>query len=219
MRYAIGLNGDKIEAKPEARATCTCCGKDVVAKCGEINVWHWAHRPGEACDEWAEPDTEWLLYWKSRFPSEWVEQVVERKGVRRFADVVHPNGSILKLQQQSLAPDQIREREAYYGTSNLIWLFDTRDAMGRFEFEGEIGKVKFRWKHARKRIAMPRAYVYLDLGRKVLMLNKMHVDRPFYGTGRLYTRKYFIDWFSEGAERSRRALDHVWRPPSSFGTS
>jgi competence CoiA-like predicted nuclease len=33
----------KVRATPGARASCPFCARFMIAKCGEINVWHWAH--------------------------------------------------------------------------------------------------------------------------------------------------------------------------------
>ena len=43
MFYAI-LAGEKIEAIPHKRAKCPLCGEEVLSKCGEVKMWHWAHK-------------------------------------------------------------------------------------------------------------------------------------------------------------------------------
>lgn len=66
MLYAI-KNNEKIEALPKTTAVCSLCFKNVISKCGEVNVWHWAHTKLESCDKWYEPETKWHKDWKNKF--------------------------------------------------------------------------------------------------------------------------------------------------------
>ena len=43
MRYAL-VNGEKQGATKGEKGLCLCCGRDVIAKCGEIRCNHWAHK-------------------------------------------------------------------------------------------------------------------------------------------------------------------------------
>jgi len=43
MEFA-NLNNQRTKATKGAKdALCPCCNKPVIAKCGEIKIWHWAH--------------------------------------------------------------------------------------------------------------------------------------------------------------------------------
>ena len=53
MKYAVS-NGQRIEATPSAVGTCPCCGADMITKCGDLKVWHWAHKSKRVCDHWWE---------------------------------------------------------------------------------------------------------------------------------------------------------------------
>lgn len=91
MLYAIGQGDDKLPAAPGLHAICPVCGGEVLAKCGKIVSWHWAHVSGKDCDDWYEPETEWHLRWKKLFPKEYVEVTINRKGKRHHADVCLPD--------------------------------------------------------------------------------------------------------------------------------
>ncbi len=97
-------------------ATCPGCGVRVIAKCGEIVTWHWAHDSGSTCAYAHE--SEWHLGWKK-----WaydhgcdVEKVI---GSHR-ADIVTPEGRVIELQSAGLEPAQIRDREDTY--EDMIWI-------------------------------------------------------------------------------------------------
>jgi len=49
MLYAIDENGAAIRAQPNLAAKCKTCGSPVIAKCGEIKIWHWSHVSGADC--------------------------------------------------------------------------------------------------------------------------------------------------------------------------
>lgn len=212
MFYAVDEAGNRIEPSEGARAKCPVCEGEVYARCGDINVNHWAHQSREECDEWAESDTEWHKEWKESFPAEWVEQVVENDGERHVADVLHPNGTVIKLQHNRPDPDSIRQRENFFGAGNMLWLFDTRDAVERFvkwKEKEKYNEYSFTWKNARKRVAFPRGYVYLDLERRILQLKKMQIHPPFRGFGTLFQHSNFIDWVKDGAGRSGKSVSHI----------
>jgi len=60
MLYALNKNEEKVRATPEVKGVCPICSCLVVAKCGEIKIWHYAHR-NKDCDSWYEPETKWHL--------------------------------------------------------------------------------------------------------------------------------------------------------------
>ena len=59
---------ERIKAAPKKEAICPTCLKEVIAKCGRIKVWHWAHKSKLDCDSFSEPETEWHINWKNNFP-------------------------------------------------------------------------------------------------------------------------------------------------------
>ncbi len=59
MKYAL-VNGEKKEATKRAKGKCSSCGSNLIAKCGEFKVNHWAHKGNRNCDPWWENETNYL---------------------------------------------------------------------------------------------------------------------------------------------------------------
>jgi hypothetical protein len=179
MLYAISLEGKKIAAYPNAKAFCPECLESVIAKCGEINIWHWAHEIKGDCDIWGEHETPWHLRWKSLFPMENVEVLIEKDGAKHRADIFTNTGIVIELQHSSISPDEIREREIFYG--KMFWLFDVTEPVEKelLDFRRKPNCISFRWKHPRKHIAFTNKPTFLDFGSKVLFqLQKMYIESP-----------------------------------------
>lgn len=122
MRFAI-QNDSRIEATPRARGTCPGCKGELVAKCGTIKVWHWAHKGRLHCDPWWENETQWHRDWKNAFPVDWQEVPArDQNGETHIADVKTPHGMVVEFQHSSLSVDEARKRTAFYG--NIIWAVD-----------------------------------------------------------------------------------------------
>ena len=96
----------------------------MVAKCGRIKMWHWAHMPRTSCDPWWGGETEWHRQWKSAFPEEWREVVHfdEQTGEKHIADVKTPSGLVIEFQHSPLDYEEMVSREAFY--QNMIWVVD-----------------------------------------------------------------------------------------------
>lgn len=92
-------------AEPAMRGQCPACGGPVIAKCGRVNVWHWAHQAGQDCDPWSELITKWHADWQNRFPAYMREIAV---GCHR-ADVHLPDDRVIEFQHSSLSADEIAE--------------------------------------------------------------------------------------------------------------
>jgi competence protein CoiA len=194
MMYAE-LDGVRSEAHPGATgATCPICRGPVVAKCGRIVVWHWAHHTRPECDEWAESDSEWHRSWQTVVPAERREVIMGR----HRADIVTTQGLVVEVQHSNLSVDEIAEREFYY--SRMVWIFDAREAVRqeRLDLRTKQGSAPnyrtFRWKHPRKSIAACRAQVWLDLGNDLLLkLGRIYPKAPCGGYGTLHRQQDLID--------------------------
>jgi len=218
MLLAVMDGARKRPSKTGERATCPVCDGEVLSRCGEINVWHWAHRAVTSCDPWMEADSEWHAEWKSLVPQPWIEAVIEKEGNRRCADIQLPNGAVIKLQRGPLSPKHIRDYEKFFG--RMIWIFDVRDsiattdAMGTSrldlrkkemsEFAKKLQGLKntpnsyrsFRWKHPKKHIAFATKTVFLDIGDNyVFRMDKLYTERPAGGFGFLFPTKALVAWF------------------------
>lgn len=122
MKYALE-NDQRIEPRPKATATCPCCDSDVIAKCGDIKVWHWAHKSKQMCDHWWENETPWHRKWKNKFPDKWQEQIhIADDGERHIADVKTPSGFVIEFQHSPIALEERTYRENFY--EDMCWVVD-----------------------------------------------------------------------------------------------
>jgi hypothetical protein len=95
----------------------------MVARCGNVNIWHWAHKVRRTCDTWWENETEWHRAWKSNFPPDWQERVRHAAdGERHIADVETPHGWVIELQHSPISPEERQSRDAFY--RQVVWVVD-----------------------------------------------------------------------------------------------
>lgn len=134
MKFAL-VNGNKVEATKGANGECPCCGSDLIAKCGELKVHHWAHKGSRKCDKWWENETEWHRSWKNYFPVEWQEIVqFDENGEKHIADVKTESGWTLEFQHSFLKSEERQARNDFY--SKLVWVVDgTRRPTDKKQFE------------------------------------------------------------------------------------
>jgi hypothetical protein len=120
MKFA-NVEGQRHDAQPGLTGECPVCGAAVIAKCGEIRVWHWSHYRKPDCDPWWENETPWHRAWKNRFPSDWQEAIhYAENGERHRADVKTDHGQVIEFQHSNISPEERRSREAFYG--QLVWV-------------------------------------------------------------------------------------------------
>jgi len=124
VRFAL-VNGNKAEATKGAKGLCRSCGSELIAKCGEARVHHWAHK-GKLpdCDTWWENEKEWHRSWKNNFPLEWQEIIHtdEVSGEKHIADVKTDGNWVLEFQHSPIKPEERRSRNAFY--PKLVWVID-----------------------------------------------------------------------------------------------
>ena len=120
MKFAL-VNNEKTEATKGARALCPSCGSELIAKCGEDRVNHWAHKANRNCDPWWENETDWHRSWKGKFPIDWQEVIhFDDSGKKHIADVKTPTGCVIEFQYSYLNPEERRSRNAFY--PKLVWV-------------------------------------------------------------------------------------------------
>lgn len=117
------INGIKSLASPKSKAVCDFCGKSVIAKCGKIKTWHWAHKSIDACDTWYEPETEWHLNWKLVFGKEYSEVILIKDGEKHIADIKTNNGYVIEVQNSKLPIEKMEARERFYGRK-MFWVIN-----------------------------------------------------------------------------------------------
>jgi len=187
MLYASGFDGTKIEATQGGRAVCPSCGDKVIAKCGEINAWHWAHESVAECDPWYEPMTAWHMMWQGIVKPQFCEVVMPP----HRADIVGNDDLVIELQASPISVETIMERESFY---HMIWLFDVRKCLERIRLRPHESYCSFRWFHPRRSLAWVTAPLFLDLGISIFKVEKIHNDDgPFCGWGNLWTYDRFIE--------------------------
>jgi hypothetical protein len=199
---------------PNETATCPLCGGLVLSKCGQVVAWHWAHVSGSDCDSWSDGETEWHRGWKS-IASEIDQDAVEKsiwledRECHR-ADIQLKNGMVIELQHSYISPEQIYEREEFYGKESLrcggwdtmAWLFDAREARkaGRIVIRDRGDFLTFRWKHGRKTISYCNGIVYLDLGDCVFQVKKFYAEGRCAGWGTAMTVEHFANLIRKGLQ-------------------
>ncbi len=118
MKYAL-VNGDRQEAVKDLVGQCQCCGNSTIAKCGDVRIWHWAHRG--KCDPWKEGETEWHRAWKSQYPEE-CQEVVQyaADGEKHIADVKIEQGYVIEFQFSPIKQEERKAREDFH--RKMIWV-------------------------------------------------------------------------------------------------
>src|SRR6516225_4737368 len=94
----------------------------MIARCGEHNVWHWAHVGTRICDHWWGPETEWHRAWKNQFPEDCQEVIHQSDGEKHIADVKTDRGIVIEFQHSFLHRDERESREKFY--QNMVWVVD-----------------------------------------------------------------------------------------------
>jgi len=122
MKFAL-VDERRQEAQPNLSAKCPACSHPMVAKCGEVRIWHWAHQGTRTCDPWWENETEWHRAWKGKFPIGWQEVVhAADNGAKHIADVKTDHGWVIEFQHSYIKPEERRSRDAFY--RKLVWVVD-----------------------------------------------------------------------------------------------
>jgi hypothetical protein len=179
------VDGQRSKPQPGLRGACPGCGGEMLSKCGEKLLWHWAHRIAE-CSYLSEPETEWHMDWKSRFPTECQEVAVDD----HRADVKGAR-AVLEVQHSSIGSAAIRDREECYG--EMLWVLDAVRFGGtgfaddvRIEHEGH-GVYGYTWrlKGPKRSFSDSEKPIVLDLPSGLFLLGDSTARRS--GTGRYLT--------------------------------
>lgn len=137
MRFGVDINGNRIKPYPQGKAMCPLCNEPLIAHCGEIYLWHWQHRSERECDPWQEHETEWHRSWKSKFPKNWQEVIMEDKsGEKHIADVKTGKNTIIEFQNSSISSSTIRIREAFY--KRMIWVINAESFKDNFKIRSKV---------------------------------------------------------------------------------
>ncbi len=212
MKYALNREDSLVLATPGAEARCPVCRERVHSKCGELLTWHWSHEATLDCDPWFEPETVWHRNWKSYADPERVEVPMQQ----HRADIVSRDQTVVELQHSPIGPEEVRERENFYG--RMVWLIDGSPFEGNFRVTLEGSACRFVWVHARpswlasispkfihgfalgryvRQVVPPikrPQWVWTESGRSesIFQIRSMQSDRFVHGTGRIIETDRFI---------------------------
>lgn len=187
MQFDINRN----KPTPKAQSQCPCCKSKVVAKCGKVMVWHWAHESLEECDASWEPTTQWHLDWQSKVHEDLTEIIMDN----HIADIRLTNGKVVEVQHSNIPVEVVKDRESFYG--NMTWIFDGRKFFKRLnikekEFDGETSH-GFKFKQPRHYILEARKYpFYIDFGELVFRVKGL---KKYENYSEVYGKKYTTYYF------------------------
>jgi competence protein CoiA len=133
MQYAI-VDNKKTQPSKGLRGLCISCSNEVVAKCGNMKVHHWAHKSIKDCDSWYEPETEWHRHWKNEFPEEFREISFTNPTTSEIhrADIQNSSGVTIEFQNSPITMDELSSRESFY--PKLIWVVNGLKFKGGIHF-------------------------------------------------------------------------------------
>jgi len=124
MLYAYNITHDLIPATPHTNGICPSCNQPLIAKCGQINIWHWSHKSKEPLCNY-RPETEWHLKWKQdalKFGNE-----VEVHIGNHISDILNKNSKrLIELQNSAIDPIEIIDRcEVFKQYRYMVdWIFN-----------------------------------------------------------------------------------------------
>lgn len=190
MIWAI-KNEKRIKALPKERAICPLCNKEVIAKCGQIKIWHWSHKSNFECDSFGEPESEWHITWKNYFPKEQQEVLIEK----HRADIKTKRGIVIELQNSHISSKQIIERESFY--KNMIWILNGKKFGNGLNFRVKNLIWTFRWKSPPKSWWVSTKPLYIDFGSYLFSIKKIYHNVPCGGWGDRISKDKFLKEVNE----------------------
>jgi competence CoiA-like predicted nuclease len=223
MLFAI-VNGEKVEATPKTVGKCPLCESAVFSKCGEINVWHWAHNKDISCDSWYEPETEWHKNWKLTFGKNNCEIVISKDGIRHIADVFTNESVVIELQNSPIPKQIISKRENFYG-ERMIWVINGKPFKENFHYhrsrsvrldeeeeyylrynplankhiQPRKDEYYFTWSWYRRSWTVTQRHVFIDFGDENLFWVQDGMGTSS-GTGKLISKEMFINKYGGNIE-------------------
>jgi hypothetical protein len=226
MKFAL-INGVRQEAQRNLSGQCPACDQAMIAKCGDVKVWHWAHKGRRKCDPWWENETEWHRAWKGQFPKE-CQEIVHKadNGVKHIADVKTDQGWVIEFQHSRIEPEERRSRDTFY--PKLVWVVDgARLKRDRKQFQNALAKSIFTYSNLRawkispdecvllKEWADSLAHVFFDFGGETLwLLLSKGTSGPMYVKD--YPRTQYIRIHSSGEIQKAGGFDKFVKELAEF---
>ena len=224
MRYGL-INDEKIEATQTGqRAICPCCKTELLSRCGEFKVNHWAHVNLIECDTWQTNKTEWHIWWQDQFPKECQEIIYTdyKTGEKHIADVSY-NDFIFEFQHSGIKFEEIVKRTNFYQGigKKVVWIFDYTDKEHNFNFYhwklSNVSRIK-EWKYKPKHISIMQEWdtlTLIDVGYELRLLlcdslaikidNIKEIVTPEFRTKLFNLQKYFHKDILEKQQKAKAA--------------
>lgn len=124
MQYAFNSFNERVQAEPGVEAICPGCDGEVIPKCGEIKIHHFAHKSASEC-EGSKGESPWHRAWKERFPEDSREKyIINLEGKKRIADVRFC-GHVFEFQTQLPGGEEMRNRQNFWKAQGyrFAWIF------------------------------------------------------------------------------------------------
>ena len=135
---------------------CPLCDASLIARKGEVIVWHWAHHPRHHTRaQCPHEESPWHLKWKFAYLSfrGWeIEKPLVIEGKRYIVDAMNPHTGRVREFIHSLSPYYVQKHKALsaHGRFEVRWLIDGHRFCGRRQRELQNNGVK--------RLLIPRAF-------------------------------------------------------------
>lgn len=225
MRYGL-INDEKIEATQTGqRAICPCCKTELLSRCGEFKVNHWAHVNLLECDSWQGSKTDWHIDWQDQFPKECQEVIYTdyKMGEKHIADVSY-NDFIFEFQHSGIKFEEIVKRTNFYQGigKKVVWIFDYTEKEDNFNFYhwklSNVSRIK-EWKYKPKHISIMQDWdilTLIDVGYELRLLlcdslsikidNIKEIITPEFKTKLFNLQKYFDKDILEKQIRAKNSI-------------
>jgi len=150
-------NEELVKAFPKLHGNCPYCNGGVISKCGDINIWHWAHIIKSNSCIYKEM-SEWHI--EHQLKAESAGWELEKHIGNRIADCVFKN-NIIELQKSSISDQEILMRNINYGAykKNVHWVFDYRSKMDDMILTHNDDIIKFKQNWSKKSIIILFNYI------------------------------------------------------------
>ena len=134
----------------DGTVTCPVCGSSLIAKRGDLNAHHFAHKVKNDCDSLYKPMSDWHKEWQDKFKPEYQEVIVEAEGKKHIADIKIGN-LVIEFQHSPISLKDIESRNSTHKAlgNKVVWLFDYRHKHYNFKVET---KRMAEWKYKNRAI-------------------------------------------------------------------
>lgn len=217
MKFSL-VNGERREAEKGLLGSCIGCGQQMIAKCGQIKVKHWAHKSKCQCDHWWENETEWHRKWKNHFPVECQEgRFQAENGEWHIADVKTLQGWVLEFQNSPISIEERESRDAFY--KKIVWVVNStrlkRDKGQFFKFledgiklceNPKVTKVFGSDSSLVQKWSSGRAPVFFDFGEDEYLWCLYPTGSPDWCFVAPISRAEFIEWHQGGEDQLKKFI-------------